>query len=118
MVKLEDLMNEINAINNQAWKMALSVHSDPSMRTIIKNKAKELSDRLNVLASELEQVGQDHYNNRAHMISESILDLSYAIEDGPLVSLRMGHEIERNELKNSMLPSMLWSILGSQQWSL
>ena len=99
MTNLENLINEIDVINKHALEMALSVHKNPSMRTIIKNKAKELSDRLHVLASELEQAGQDHYATRSHIISESILDLCYAIEDGPIVSLRLGHEIKRDKLK-------------------
>ena len=98
MTNLKDLINEIGVINKRAWEMALSVHRDPSMRTIVKNEAKELSDRLLVLASELEKVGKGNYPTEAYMISESILDLQYAREYWPIVSLRLGREIEDDKL--------------------
>jgi hypothetical protein len=93
-VQTADLVEELCAINRQAFKMALSIHEDPSLRVQFGEKARCLKRRLIDILEELERIDPAMRRQWIHPISESILDCNFAVEEGDVTSLRLGDIIK------------------------
>ncbi|MFH0871536.1 MAG: hypothetical protein V1878_03480 [bacterium] len=97
---LQEMVEEIEAIGKQAFDMAMSVVKNPACRAGLADQANLLSERLNHLAEELEKHHPTTYQERSDQISESILDLDFVKADMDIVSLRLGHFIEVENIRN------------------
>lgn len=92
--KADQLAEEFERINKQAFRMALSVHKNPSLRSQLADEAGNLLKRLREIAGELERNHPDTAKQWFHPISESILDLHFVMADSGTTSLRLGDIIK------------------------
>ncbi len=88
--KAGQLVEELETINRQAFRMAFSVHQDSSSRSQLAEEAKLLQKRLLNIAEELERIDPDIRKRWFHPISESILDLDFVVTETDITSLRLG----------------------------
>jgi hypothetical protein len=93
-MKTSEHVEELGAINQRAFKMALSVHEDPSLRVQLGEEARFLKKRLMDIVEEIEQIDPVMKRQWIHPISESILDFIFVIEEGCITSLRLGDIIK------------------------
>jgi hypothetical protein len=89
-VKTTQHVEELCAINQRAFKMALSVYEDPSLRVQLSEEARFLRKRLIDVVEEIEQIDPAVRRQWMHQISESILDFNFVAEEGDISSLRLG----------------------------
>lgn len=92
--KADQLVEEIETINKQAFRMAVSVHEDPSLRSQLTAEASLLQKQLLSIAEELERIDPDTKKRWFHPISESILDLDFVSAETGITSLRPGDIIK------------------------
>jgi len=95
----QELIAELEAIDSQAFAMALSVFKNPELRSELAEKASLLSHRLNFIFEELKRKDLKAYLERSEIISEATLDLNFVEMDIDAVSLRLGTVIETEKLK-------------------
>ncbi len=88
--KADQLVEELETINRQAFRMAFSVHHDSSSRSQLEEEARLLQKRLLNIAEELERIDPDIRKRWFHPISESILDLDFVVTETDITSLRLG----------------------------
>lgn len=88
--KADQLVEELETINRQAFRMAFSVHQDSSLRSQLAEDARHLQKRVLNIAEELERIDPDTRKRWLHPISESILDLEFVVTDTDITSLRLG----------------------------
>jgi hypothetical protein len=92
---LNDVERELNNIDAEAYQMAEKVLKNPRLRESLRSRAKQMDQRLSTIADDLETSNPSLYSRFADKISESLLDLSYVINDNPnITSLRLGHKIQ------------------------
>jgi hypothetical protein len=84
------LIEELEMINKQPFGMARPIHKEPALRTQSAEKAHLLRKRLLDIAEELEQVASAEHKKWIHRISESLLDLDFAVADRGTTSLGLG----------------------------
>ena len=96
----EKLIQELNAIDRDAEKMAESVFKNPLLRSKLEKKSEILEERLLCLSEEIERIDPAAYRMKADQVSESLLDLAFVQMDSDLVSLRLGQVIEQQRLKD------------------
>ena len=90
----DQLVEELEAINKQAFRMALSIHEDSSLRSQLAEEANLLQKRLLKMVEELKAIDPDTAKRWFHPISESILDLDFVLADRDVTSLRLGDIIK------------------------
>ncbi len=91
--KADQLVEELEMINKQAFRMAVSVHEDSSLRPQLAEEARLLQKRLLDIAEELERIDPNTKKRWFHPISESILDLDFVTTVTGITSLRLGDVI-------------------------
>jgi hypothetical protein len=90
MLKLDELVQEVESISKRAFGMALSVHEDQTLSAQLSEEARLLEKRLLNIAKELEQIDRVTHKRWFNVISESILDLGFVEGERDIVSLRLG----------------------------
>ncbi len=90
----EKLVEELEAINLRAFRMAHSVYQNSGLRSQMAGDAGVLQERLLVIAGELEHIHPDLRKKYFHFISESLLDLHFVREARDITSLRLGDIIK------------------------
>ncbi len=88
--RADQLVEELETINRQAFRMAFSVHQDSNLRSQLAEEARLLQKRLLDIAEELERIDPDVRKRWFHPISESILDLDFVVTETDITSLRLG----------------------------
>jgi len=84
------LIEELKAINQRAFGMALSVHKDPALRAQLAGEAHLLENKLLDIANELKRINPSLHQQWFLPISESLLDLLFVEGERETVSLRLG----------------------------
>lgn len=88
------LIEELEMINKQSFKMACSVHKEPVLRTQFSEKAHLLRERLLDIAEEFKRIDPTKHRTWFFRISESLLDLDFVLADRDTTSLRLGDIIK------------------------
>ena len=86
---LQQVMDEIEAVDARAFEMARAVLDDPAQQQVLANERQQLSDRLD---RTLEQLKREHPKDHAalrHRVSEITVDLDY-VKRRRFMSLRLG----------------------------
>ncbi len=86
----DQLVEELEAINKRAFRMALSVHEDSSLRSRLAEEASLLKKRLLDIADEIKRIDPAVHEQWFHWISESLLDLNFVEAETSTTSLRLG----------------------------
>jgi hypothetical protein len=89
----DSLTNELTALSERAFELAVRVLDDPAERTALAPEAKTLRARLDELTAEIQTEGADAVRELRSTISETRLDLRYAQQNSSAVSLRLGREM-------------------------
>ena len=88
--RVDKLIEELEMINKESFRMACSVHEEPALRTQFAEKACLLRERLFDIAEEFKRIDPAKHRTWFFRISESQLDLSFVLEDRGMTSLRLG----------------------------
>jgi len=91
--KTDHLVEELDTINKQAFRMAVSVHKNSSLRSQLDEEAHLLQKRLLDISEELERIDPDTEKRWSHLISESVLDLNFVMAEKGITGLRLGDMI-------------------------
>ena len=92
--RVDKLIEEFEMIDRQSFVMARSIHKEPALRTSSAEKARLLRKRLLNIAEELERIDSKVHKQWFHRISESLLDLDFAMADSSITGLRLGDIIK------------------------
>jgi len=90
---LDMLLKQLDNISCRSFRLAREVLEDPSRRKQNGEKARLMKGELYQISDELKAKSPDRYEPKRLDVSESILDLNYAMEETPMVSLRLGQEM-------------------------
>lgn len=90
----QSLVEELDTIDNQAYKMAKSIVTQQQRRDDLAQKAMQLRERFKEITTQLKTTWPDLYASRSDQISETSLDLKFVMSDQKMVSLRLNHLIQ------------------------
>jgi len=96
-VMTQMLLEEIDSIDAEAYKMASSIVLEPQRRQDFAERATYLSERFKHMLAQLKGQAPDLYQSRSDQISETSLDLKFVIAEQKAISLRLHHFIQREK---------------------
>ena len=88
-----ELLQRLNALNVQAFGLALRALADPSERKGLLSPRLSLEKELDALVADLNKIDPSAYRHESARIFEAYLDLQYVRQEQPVVSLRLRQEI-------------------------
>jgi hypothetical protein len=88
-------LQRLKTLDAEAFDMALRVLANPAERNALSSKRSTLEQNLNAIVEGLNEVDPSAYRSDAERIYEAFLDLQYAKQDQPVVSLRLHREIQK-----------------------
>lgn len=84
------LIEELEMINKESFRMARSIYQEPALRVQSAEEARLPKKKLIDIAEEVEQIDPKVHRQWFHRISESLLDLDFVMADSGMTSLRLG----------------------------